>query len=260
MMVGATAMSGWLAAAPAPAAATSAADGSTAPTVALAASPTGGYWEVGSDGSVFAFGGAPYLGGANTDARSGVGTNIVAIAATPGGGGYWLVADNGSVFAFGNAPYLGGANTLNGGAGPGTPVVGIAAASNTGYWEAAANGAVFAYGDASYLGGANTVPGAVGGLTGSPPWTRTIVAIVGVPGSGGYWEFGSDGSTYAYGAAHYAGGANTLASGPGSPVAGGAALDSDGYWEVAMNGAVFAYGTAPYDGRTTQQPVQTVAA
>jgi hypothetical protein len=82
-----------------------------------------GYRLVGSDGAVFAFGGAPYLGGVNT-VPGGVGTSVVGLVPTADGGGYWLIGQDGAVFAEGDAAYDGGANTVPGG--PGTAVVGSA--------------------------------------------------------------------------------------------------------------------------------------
>jgi hypothetical protein len=90
----------------------------------MAAAPGGsGYWLVGQNGAVFAYGSAPYEGGANS-LSGGPGTAIVGMAAAPGGSGYWLVGQNGAVFAYGSAPYEGGANSLSGG--PGTAIVGMA--------------------------------------------------------------------------------------------------------------------------------------
>jgi hypothetical protein len=78
-----------------------------------------GYWEVASDGGIFSFGDAPFLGsmGAVT-----LNKPVVGIAPTPDGKGYWEVASDGGIFSFGDAPFLGsmGAVTLN------KPVVGIA--------------------------------------------------------------------------------------------------------------------------------------
>jgi len=64
-----------------------------------------GYWMVGSDGGVFAFGDAPYLGslpGLHVHVD-----NIRAVVPTADGKGYWMVGSDGGVFAFGDAPYLG---------------------------------------------------------------------------------------------------------------------------------------------------------
>ena len=78
-----------------------------------------GYWLVGSDGGVFAFGAAQYYGstGAMTLARP-----IVSQMATPDTTGYWLVGSDGGVFAFGDAGYYGS----TGGMSLARPVVGAA--------------------------------------------------------------------------------------------------------------------------------------
>ena len=67
---------------------------------------------VASDGGVFAFGDARFLGstGAVRLARP-----IVGMAATSDGRGYWLVASDGGVFAFGDARFYG--STAGSGAG-----------------------------------------------------------------------------------------------------------------------------------------------
>lgn len=71
----------------------------------LDTTPSGhGYWIVGSDGGVFAYGDAEFhgsMGGQPLNAP------IVGITATPTGHGYWLIAQDGGVFAFGDAPFLG---------------------------------------------------------------------------------------------------------------------------------------------------------
>ncbi|MGH9302089.1 MAG: hypothetical protein ACRD0E_09420, partial [Acidimicrobiales bacterium] len=47
-----------------------------------------GYWLVGSDGGIFSFGDAAYLG---SEGASHLNSPIVAMASTPDGKGYWLV-------------------------------------------------------------------------------------------------------------------------------------------------------------------------
>ncbi|MGH9110366.1 MAG: N-acetylmuramoyl-L-alanine amidase, partial [Acidimicrobiales bacterium] len=90
----------------------------------------GGYWEVASDGGVFAFGDATFsgsMGGRALDAP------VVGMAPDPTGAGYWEVASDGGVFAFGDARFSGsmGGRALD------APVVGMAgAAGGTGYWLA----------------------------------------------------------------------------------------------------------------------------
>ena len=87
----------------------------------------GGYWLVASDGGIFAFGNAPFLGSTgcialnkpvvgmvvSTDTTT-VGNNSACLPQNgPGSsynlapGGYMMVASDGGVFAFGNAPFGG---------------------------------------------------------------------------------------------------------------------------------------------------------
>ena len=94
----------------------------TSPVTGVAATPSGlGYWMVASDGGIFAFGDAPFLGstGAITLFRP-----VVGMAPHGSGAGYWMVASDGGIFAFGDAQFAGstGGTVLN------QPVVGMAAA------------------------------------------------------------------------------------------------------------------------------------
>jgi hypothetical protein len=106
----------------------------------------GGYWLVGVDGGVFAYGDATYygsMGGQHLNAP------ISGIARTPDGRGYWLVAYDGGVFSFGDASFHGsmGGKPLN------AIMIGIAAdPDGGGYWMAGMDGGVFAFGDAPFLG------------------------------------------------------------------------------------------------------------
>src|SRR5271157_3606497 len=69
-----------------------------APIVGMAATPNGrGYWLVGSDGGVFSYGDAGFLGSAGALRLN---APIVGMAATPDGDGYWLVARDGGIFDY----------------------------------------------------------------------------------------------------------------------------------------------------------------
>ncbi|HEV7679310.1 MAG TPA: hypothetical protein VGQ42_12140 [Candidatus Dormibacteraeota bacterium] len=120
----------------------------SAPISGVAAHPSNqGYWLVGQDGGVFAFGSAPFLKSLPSQNVRPV-APIVGIASTPDGGGYWLVGADGGVFTFGNAPFLGsmGGQHLN------ARVTGMAATPDgQGYWLIAADGGVFSFGDALYF-------------------------------------------------------------------------------------------------------------
>jgi Cu/Zn superoxide dismutase len=158
--------------------------------------PAAGYWLVGTDGGIFAYGDASFLGSTGNIklARPAVG-----MAATPSGDGYWVVASDGGVFNYGDAPYAGstGAIKLN------QPVVGLAPTpSGQGYWLVAADGGVFNFGDA-------VLYGSLGGTKLNSP----IVAMEATTTGEGYWLFAADGGVFAFGDAAFMGsaGGNRLA-------------------------------------------------
>jgi hypothetical protein len=78
----------------------------------------GGYWLVASDGGIFTYGDARFLGSAGSIHLN---RPIVGMTATPDGGGYWLVASDGGIFTYGDAGFFGstGAIRLN------KPIVGM---------------------------------------------------------------------------------------------------------------------------------------
>jgi hypothetical protein len=91
---------------------------------AAAAAPGGnGYWVLLSDGEVFGYGDAPYLG-APSATNFNAPDPATAIFPTSDGGGYWVSSALGAVFNFGNAPDDGGKS--------GTPLNGTIVAA-TGY-------------------------------------------------------------------------------------------------------------------------------
>jgi hypothetical protein len=243
----------------------------------LAAANDGGYWLVGDDGGVFAFGdaqfkgalagqplAAPVMGMAATPTRQGywlVGADggvfafgdavfqgglaaktlaapIAGMAAAPKGGGYWLVGEDGGVFAFGDAGYFGGLA----GQTLAAPVVGMAATpSGFGYWLVAADGGVFAFGDAVYRGG-------LAGQALAAP----VVGITSSPSGLGYWLVGADGGVFALGDAVFQGAAGRLAQ-PAVAVA--ATPDGNGYWLAGSDAGVFSFGKAPFKGALADQPL-----
>jgi hypothetical protein len=71
----------------------------------MAATPSGkGYWFVASDGGIFSFGDARFLGStAGGPSRS----PVAGVVVTRSGNGYWVVAADGVVTAFGDAVLLG---------------------------------------------------------------------------------------------------------------------------------------------------------
>ncbi len=68
------------------------------PVVAMASTPDGdGYWEVASDGGIFAFGDAPFHG---STGGLPLAKPIVSMTASSTVG-YWLAASDGGIFSFG---------------------------------------------------------------------------------------------------------------------------------------------------------------
>jgi hypothetical protein len=188
-----------------------------------------GYWTSASDGGVFSFGGAPFLG--SVGGRH-LAAPVVGMAVTPDGAGYWLVASDGGIFAFGDAGFAGSM----GGRRLARPMVGMAAAPDgDGYWTVASDGGVFAFGGARYFGS-----------TGGTRLAAPVVGMAATPDGGGYWLVASDGGVFAFGDARFAGsmGGRPLAR----PVVAAAAAPGGGYWLVASDGGVFAFGGAGYFG------------
>lgn len=70
-----------------------------------------GYWVCKPDGSIWSYGDAQWLGGANypTD-QLGPGVTATGFASHPTQPGYWISASSGAVFAYGAAGYHGGPN------------------------------------------------------------------------------------------------------------------------------------------------------
>ncbi len=190
---------------------------------------TGGYWEVGADGGVFAFD-APFegsMGGRVLHAP------VVGMASTPDARGYWLVASDGGVFAFGDAVFEGSMGAVHLDA----PVVGMASTPDgRGYWLVASDGEVFAFGDAGF-------DGSMGAVHLDAP----VVGIAAMPQGGGYWLVASDGGVFAFGAAPYFGsmGGRRLSQPVVAVVAG---PGSGGYWLLASDGGIFSFGDAAFLG------------
>jgi hypothetical protein len=204
---------------------------SVAPLVGVQATASGhGYWQVASDGGVFAFGDASFYGSMGGKPLN---KPVVGITATPTGHGYWEVASDGGVFAFGDASFYGsmGGKPLNG-----EMVAMASTASGHGYWMAASDGGVFAFGDASFYGsmGGKSLNNPVSGITPAPNGT-------------GYLLTASDGGVFAFGsAAFYGSMAGKRLAGAVSSIS--RTPDGTGYWLSAVDGGLFAFGTAGYYG------------
>ena len=138
--------------------------------------PSGqGYYMVGSDGGIFAFGDARFVGSMGGQPLN---APVQSLVPDPDGSGYWLVASDGGVFAF-DAPFRGsmGGVKLN------APVTGMVPFGN-GYLMVATDGGAFNFSDQPFSG---SLAG-----TGADPADRRrrhqaplTPAASGSPGSGG---------------------------------------------------------------------------
>jgi len=192
-----------------------------------------GYRMVGSDGGVYAFGGALYEGslpaiGIHVD-------DVVGMAVSPDGNGYWLVDKTGGVYTFGAAPFYGSLPGLGVAV---TDVVGmVSTADAKGYWLVGSDGGVFAFGDARFVGSA------AGG-----PTHRPITGIARTADGRGYWLVGSDGGVFAFGDAPFVGSVPAVGVAVDDVRGIARTPDGDGYWLVGSDGGVYAFGDAPFAG------------
>ena len=193
-----------------------------------------GYWMVGSDGGVFAFGTAGFVG-----SLPGLGVhvnNIVGVVPTADHQGYWMVGSDGGVFAFGDAGFVGslpglGVHVKN--------IVGVVpTADGKGYWMVGSDGGVFAFGDAGF----------VGSLPGLGVHVNDIRAVVPTADGKGYWMVGTDGGVFAFGDAGFVGSLPGLGVHVSNIRAVIPTADGKGYWMVGTDGGVFAFGDAGFVG------------
>jgi hypothetical protein len=215
----------------------------TNPIVGMARTADGhGYWLVATDGGIFTFGDAQFVG--STGAIH-LNQPIVGMAATPDGNGYWLVASDGGIFTFGDAQFFGstGGLRLN------RPIVGVASTHDgRGYWLVASDGGIFTFGDAQFVGS-----------TGAIVLNRPVVGMASTPGGHGYWLVASDGGIFTFGDAQFFGSTGAIVL--NRPIVGMASTASgNGYWLVASDGGIFTFGDAQFFGSTGGAPLSSPTA
>ena len=189
-----------------------------------------GYWMLGSDSKVYAFGDAKHLGAPALPA----GATAADLEATPSGAGYWIVDTAGNVYANGDATALGG--IPGGQLAAGESATSLSATpTGKGYWIFTNKGRAVRFGDATFFGDMSRVS-----LAGP------VLDSIPTPTGLGYYMVGSDGGIFAFGDAKFHGsmGGKKLNAPVQSLVP-----DSDGtgYWLVASDGGIFAFD-APFKG------------
>ncbi len=142
-----------------------------------------GYWLIGADGSVYAFGDAKYEGGAVGQASE---RSPSSAAAAPDGGGYWLVTANGQVMAFGDAQNYGSVSA---------PFSGPGRRRSWPLPTAGATGSRAAPEPSSTSATRETYARDRVGLA----WSEPIVAMAATPDGGGYWLAAADGTVFSFG-------------------------------------------------------------
>ena len=197
--------------------------------VDIAATPSGrGYWATASDGGVFTFGDAPFLGSVAGRTLVGAGRRHRRNArrATATGSSAPTVVSSPSVTPRSTvrSPASGRRRHRRSSASPSTP-------SGSGYWLVGADGGVFAFGDAAFEGAATSFG------HGAP-----IVGMAPTASGYGYYLLGADGGVFAFGDAHFAGSAVD-----GSHLATAIAIPSNGqgYQVARTDGSVVGLGGAP---------------
>ncbi len=199
-----------------------------------------GYWMLGNDGKVYAFGDAKSAVFGDAVGRIPAGAKAVHIEPTPSNGGYWITDDRGGVHAFGNAAALGGlaASQLQ----SNEKVTSLSRTpSGGGYWVFTSKGRVFPKGDAQSFGDLSQMS-LNGAIQSSIPTTS----------GKGYYMVGSDGGVFAFGDAKFHGSTGDMKL--NKPVLSLVPTRTgNGYWLVASDGGIFAFGDAGFKGSMGDQ-------
>jgi hypothetical protein len=146
---------------------------------------TNGYYELGKNCAVFAFGKAPFLGSAAGQATS----SCVGMSVSDIGKGYVVVTQSGQVFGFGSAKNHGtleSAHLKN-------AVAGISLVPGAlGYIVVLTSGAIRCFGDAKSFGAPHLPNG-------------TAIGVAVTPDGLGYWVVTSSGAVFCFGDAQFHG-------------------------------------------------------
>jgi myo-inositol-hexaphosphate 3-phosphohydrolase len=189
-----------------------------------------GYWMVGTDGRVYAFGDAKIYG----DAALPAGAQAVDLEPTPTGNGYWIIDDLGNVYARGDAMSQ---PNLDRGKIRSAEVITSLSATKTGkgYWIFTSIGQVIPFGDAVFYGDMSKTK-----------LNAPVLDSIPTASGKGYYMVAADGGIFTFGDADFYGSTGNIKL--NKPVQ-SLVPDGDGagYWLVASDGGVFAF-EAPFRG------------
>lgn len=197
-----------------------------------------GYWMLGYDGVVYAFGQAPHCGNADVFIPYSYGADIEPF---PDGTGYWVLDGENYVDVvycdtdFFGKGYVSNAFFEDRLIGDEVPVSISSLPDGSGYWVFTDQGRALPFGDAQFFGD-------MGGVRLKGP----ILDSVATPSGRGYWMVASDGGIFAFGDAAFSGSmGDQRLNQPVMAMAPDA--DGQGYWLVASDGGIFAFD-APFYG------------
>jgi sugar lactone lactonase YvrE len=199
-----------------------------------------GYWMLGAEGRVYAFGDARTLGDASTSLAPG--TKAVHIEPTPTAAGYWILDNGGGVHAYGDAAALG--NLPAAGLKKGEKATSLSATpSGRGYRIFTNRGRAVPFGDATHHQDMSGVD-----LNGP------VLNSVTTPSGRGYYMVATDGGVFSFGDARFHGsmGDTRLNAPVRALVPSG---DRAGYWLVASDGGIFSFGSAVFRGSMGSTPL-----
>ena len=188
-----------------------------------------GYWMLGSDGTVYAFGAAPHCGHLRVSPPEEFGADIVPF---PNGEGYWVLEGqdyvefkncNDSAFSAGYETSNFFRSRLEEGE---RPVSMSALPDGSGYWVFTDRGRALAFGRAQWFGDMGRT------VLNSP-----VIDSVATPSGRGYWMVATDGGIFSFGDARFYG---SMGNKPLNAPVLSMAPDPDGrgYWLVASDGGI----------------------
>jgi hypothetical protein len=202
-----------------------------------------GYWQVRSNGQVYAFGDARTY--PTNSPRATPRQLVVGMVAHPSGRGYWTVDDSGVVISAGEAYWNGDLADD-----PNAHTIDIARTPDgSGYWLLNRDGSVHPFGSAPNRGSSSHEGYMFSGVR------ATAESITAHPIQSGYWVLWTDGHITAHGVTHRGHAPQAELWGYEFFTAIKATATGNGYYVLASLGGVHVFGDAVHHGNATAGPV-----